>query len=95
MCLFGFSDDIIIGKNTDQLCNCIIGMTCKANIELVNRGDKWITCTLKLSEVQGDQQSIALSIPEDRILIKPNSVQSIKVILLLPGNFSNDVLVVI
>lgn len=76
-----FSDDVIIGKNTEQLCNCIVGMTCKANIELVNRGNKWITCTLNLSEVRGDQQSIVLSIPEDAVLIKPNCVQSTKVIL--------------
>ncbi|XP_032682551.1 uncharacterized protein LOC116849480 isoform X2 [Odontomachus brunneus] len=73
------NNDVIISKNTEHLCNCIIGMTCKANIELVNRGDRWITCTLKLSEVRGDQQNIALSIPEDRILIGPNNVQSTKI----------------
>ncbi|XP_014468214.1 PREDICTED: uncharacterized protein LOC106741088 isoform X2 [Dinoponera quadriceps] len=76
---FDSNSDVIIGKNTEQLCNCIIGMTCKANIELVNKGDWWITCKLKLSEVRGDQQNITLSIPEDAILIQPNGVQSAKI----------------
>lgn len=81
MSLFDFLGDVIIGKNTEQFCNCIIGMTCKSTIELINKGDKWITCTLRLSEVRGDQQNIILSIPEDAILIKPNGIQSAKVIL--------------
>ncbi|XP_011153446.1 uncharacterized protein LOC105191620 isoform X2 [Harpegnathos saltator] len=76
---FDLNNDIIIGKNTDQLCNCIIGMTCKANIELVNKGDRWITCTLKLNEIRGDQQSITLNILEDAILIKPKGAQFAKI----------------
>jgi len=76
-----FSDNIIIGKNTERLCNCIVGMTCDANVELVNNGDRWITYSLKLVEVLGDKQNIELNIPQDPILIKPNGVQSTKVYL--------------
>jgi hypothetical protein len=56
-------------------------MTCDANVELVNNGDRWITYSLKLVEVLGDKQNIELNIPQDPILIKPNGVQSTKVYL--------------
>ncbi|XP_072752042.1 uncharacterized protein [Anoplolepis gracilipes] len=71
--------NVVIGKNTERLCNCIIGMTSEVNIELINHGDKWITYSLKLNEVLGDMQSIELNIPQDEMLIKPNGVQSTKI----------------
>ncbi|XP_072748129.1 uncharacterized protein [Anoplolepis gracilipes] len=71
--------NVVIGKNTERLCNCIIGMKSEVNIELINYGDKWITYSLKLNEVLGDIQSIELNIPQDEMLIKPNGVQSTKI----------------
>ncbi|KMQ97930.1 centrosomal protein [Lasius niger] len=70
--------NVVIGKNTERLCNCIIGMTSEVNIELLNHGNMWITYSLKLNEVLGDTQSIELDIPQDERLIKPNGVQSTK-----------------
>jgi len=61
-------------------------MTCDANVELVNNGDRWITYSLKLVEVLGDKQNIELNIPQDPILIKPNGVQSTKVYLWMSEN---------
>ncbi|XP_050446497.1 uncharacterized protein LOC126849059 isoform X2 [Cataglyphis hispanica] len=71
--------NVVIGKNTEQLCNCIIGMTNEVNIELLNHGDRWITYSLKLNEVLGDMQSIEFNIPQDEILLKPNGAQSTKI----------------
>ncbi|XP_011347218.1 uncharacterized protein LOC105285003 isoform X2 [Ooceraea biroi] len=71
--------NVVIGKNTEQSCNCIVGMTCDANIELVNNGDRWITYSLKLVEVLGDRQSIELNMQQDAVLIKPNGAQSTKI----------------
>ncbi|CAL1688000.1 unnamed protein product [Lasius platythorax] len=71
--------NVVIGKNTERLCNCIIGMTSEVNIELLNHGNMWITYSLKLNEVLGDTQSIELDIPQDERLIKPNGVQSTKI----------------
>lgn len=76
---FTFSGNVVIGKNTERLCNCIIGMTSEVNIELLNHGNMWITYSLKLNEVLGDTQSIELDIPQNERLIKPNGVQSTKV----------------
>ncbi|KAL6440928.1 hypothetical protein ACFW04_003374 [Cataglyphis niger] len=73
------NSNVVIGKNTEQLCNCIIGMTNEVNIELLNHGDRWITCSLKLNEVLGDMQSIEFNIPQDEILLKPNGAQSTKI----------------
>ncbi|EFN61997.1 hypothetical protein EAG_01750 [Camponotus floridanus] len=71
--------NIVIGKNTERLCNCIIGMISEVNIELLNHGDRWITYSLTLKEVLGDMQSIELNIPQDEILIEPNGEQSSKI----------------
>lgn len=74
-----FSENIILGKNTEKLCNCIVGMMNEVNVELINNGDRWITYIFKLIEVVGDTQSIELNIPSEAILIKPNGSQSTKV----------------
>lgn len=79
MFFFNFLENIVLGKNTEQLCNCIVGMTSEVNVELVNNGDRWITCSFKLTEVVGDTQSIELNIPSEAFLIKPNASQATKV----------------
>lgn len=82
MFLHNFSGNIILGKNTEKVCNCIVGMTNEVNVELINNGDRWITYIFKLIEMVGDTQdtqSIELNIPLEEILIKPNGSQSTKV----------------
>ncbi|XP_078046227.1 spindle defective 2 isoform X1 [Augochlora pura] len=69
-------NNVIIGKNTEELCSCIVGMPREAGIELLNKGDKWVICSLSLNQVQGDKQNVQLVLPKDVILIKPNSEQT-------------------
>ncbi|XP_012220276.2 uncharacterized protein spd-2 isoform X2 [Linepithema humile] len=74
--------DVIIGKNTEQLCNCIVGMQSEVNIELVNNGHRWITYCVKLVEIQGDMQSIELTNLQDikdMCLLKPNETKPTKI----------------
>ncbi|XP_071554145.1 uncharacterized protein [Temnothorax nylanderi] len=73
------SKNVVLGKNTEKLCNCIVGMTNEINVELVNNGDRWITYIIKLIEVVGDTQSIELNIPSEDDLINPNGCRSTKI----------------
>ncbi|XP_025986104.2 uncharacterized protein LOC105194166 isoform X2 [Solenopsis invicta] len=73
------SKNVILGKNTEQFCNCIIGMLNEVNIELINNGDRWITYMIKLVEVVGDIQNIELNLPSEAILIKPNGIRYTKI----------------
>ncbi|KYN26769.1 hypothetical protein ALC57_03810 [Trachymyrmex cornetzi] len=73
------SKNIVLGKNTEEACNCVVGMTNEVNVELINNGDRWITYIFKLIEVVGDTQSIELNIPSKEILINSNSTQSTKI----------------
>ncbi|XP_018358203.1 PREDICTED: LOW QUALITY PROTEIN: uncharacterized protein LOC108757997 [Trachymyrmex cornetzi] len=72
-------ENIVLGKNTEEACNCVVGMTNEVNVELINNGDRWITYIFKLIEVVGDTQSIELNIPSKEILINSNSTQSTKI----------------
>ncbi|XP_033342551.2 spindle defective 2 isoform X3 [Megalopta genalis] len=74
-----YSQDVVIGKNTEELCSCIVGMSREASIQLLNKGDRWVTCSLSLNQVQGDKQNVQLVSPKDVILIKPNSEQNAKI----------------
>jgi len=76
---FFFLENIVLGKNTEEACNCVVGLTNEVNVELINNGDRWITYIFKLIEVVGDTQSIELNIPSKEILINSNSIQSTKV----------------
>ncbi|XP_031849368.1 spindle defective 2 [Nomia melanderi] len=72
-------NNVVIGKSTEELCNCIVGLPNETDIELVNKSDRWVICGLSLSQVQGDKQNIQLVLPNDVILIKPNSEQKAKI----------------
>ncbi|EGI63495.1 PREDICTED: uncharacterized protein LOC105148070 isoform X2 [Acromyrmex echinatior] len=72
-------ENIVLGKNTEEACNCVVGLTNEVNVELINNGDRWITYIFKLIEVVGDTQSIELNIPSKEILINSNSTQSTKI----------------
>lgn len=69
----------MIGRNTEELCNCIVGMSRKTDIELLNKSDRWVICSLSVNQVQGDKQCVRLMLPKDVILIKPNAEQHAKV----------------
>ncbi|XP_018403102.1 PREDICTED: uncharacterized protein LOC108780026 [Cyphomyrmex costatus] len=58
------SKNVVFGKNTEEACNCVVGMTNEVNVELINNGDRWITYIFKLVE---------------EILINSNSTQSTKI----------------
>ncbi|XP_076393461.1 spindle defective 2 isoform X3 [Megachile rotundata] len=72
-------NNVVIGKNTEELCNCIVGMIRETDIELINKSDRWIICSLSVNQVQGDKHNVRLTLPKDVILIKPNSKQHAKI----------------
>ncbi|OAD54785.1 hypothetical protein WN48_05984 [Eufriesea mexicana] len=62
-----------------ELCSCIVGISREANIELLNKSDRWVICALNVSQVQGDKHNVQLILPKDVILIKPNAEQNAKI----------------
>ncbi|XP_011874968.1 PREDICTED: uncharacterized protein LOC105565956 isoform X2 [Vollenhovia emeryi] len=72
------SKNVVLGKNTKELCHCIVGMTSEVNVELINNGGRWIRYSFKLIKVVGDAQSIELGIPPEAIL-NSNGSQSTKI----------------
>ncbi|XP_076647680.1 spindle defective 2 isoform X2 [Halictus rubicundus] len=74
-----YGEGVVIGKSTEELCSCIVGMPRETDIELLNKSDRWVICSPSLSQVQGDKQNVQLALPKDVILIKPNSEQNAKI----------------
>ncbi|XP_061938216.1 uncharacterized protein LOC107995913 isoform X2 [Apis cerana] len=74
------NEDVIIGKNTEELCNCIVGLPRETDIELLNKSDKWMLCSLNINQIQGDKEIIQLSSPNNVVLVKPNSEKFFKII---------------
>ncbi|KOC62216.1 hypothetical protein WH47_03974 [Habropoda laboriosa] len=74
-----YNQDVAIGEHTEELCSCIVGMSREANIELLNKSDRWVICSLSVHQVQGDKHNVRLTLPKDVILIKPNSEQHAKI----------------
>lgn len=77
--IFLFFIDVIIGKNTEELCNCIVGLSRETDIELLNKSDKWMLCSLNINQIQGDKEIIQLTSPNNVVLVKPNSEKFFKV----------------
>ncbi|XP_015438820.1 PREDICTED: LOW QUALITY PROTEIN: uncharacterized protein LOC107193823 [Dufourea novaeangliae] len=74
-------NNVVIGKSTEELCSCIVGMPRETDIELLNKSDRWVICSLSINQIQGDKQNVRLVLPKDVILIKPNSEQHAKIIV--------------
>ncbi|XP_031368176.1 uncharacterized protein LOC102681909 isoform X3 [Apis dorsata] len=74
------NEDVIIGKNTEELCNCIVGLSRETDIELLNKSDKWMLCSLNINQIQGDKEIIQLTSPNNVVLVKPNSEKFFKII---------------
>ncbi|XP_076290421.1 spindle defective 2 isoform X3 [Lasioglossum baleicum] len=72
-------NSVVIGKSTEELCSCIVGMPRETDIELLNKSDRWMICSLSINQVQGDKKNVQLVLPKDVILIKPNSEQNAKI----------------
>ncbi|XP_020290598.1 uncharacterized protein LOC109858098 isoform X2 [Pseudomyrmex gracilis] len=72
-------NEVVIGKNSENLCNCIVGMTREANVELINNSSKWITTVIKVIEVEGARKCIKVIPPPNEFLIKPNKKHSSKI----------------
>ena len=75
--------DVVIGRSTEELCSCIVGMSRETDIELLNQSDRWVICSLSINQIQGDGQNVRLVLPKDVILIKPNAEQHPKVTMQL------------
>ncbi|XP_076635240.1 spindle defective 2 isoform X3 [Colletes latitarsis] len=74
-----FNQDVVIGKSTEELCNCIVGMSRETDIELLNKSDRWLICSLSVNQIQGDKKYVKLTLPKDVILIKPDAEQHAKI----------------
>ncbi|XP_006619497.1 uncharacterized protein LOC102681909 isoform X1 [Apis dorsata] len=75
-----YVNNVIIGKNTEELCNCIVGLSRETDIELLNKSDKWMLCSLNINQIQGDKEIIQLTSPNNVVLVKPNSEKFFKII---------------
>ncbi|KAK0171354.1 hypothetical protein PV328_009095 [Microctonus aethiopoides] len=73
-----FDGKIIIGKNTQELYKCIIGVLRIADIEIRNESECWLICKLKLQQIQGDESSVEIDVPKNEILIEPRKSSNVK-----------------
>ncbi|XP_026670339.1 uncharacterized protein LOC108626103 isoform X2 [Ceratina calcarata] len=74
-----YMNNVVIGKGTEELCNVIVGISRETDIELLNKSDRWVICSLNVNQIQGDKQNVQLTLPKDVVLIKPNSQQRAKI----------------
>ncbi|XP_015608728.1 uncharacterized protein LOC107274266 [Cephus cinctus] len=75
--------DAVTVKNT-ELCSCIVGVPGETELELSNKGDRWIMCTFSLNETDGIKDKIELRLPSEKILIEPNARRTVKVKVKVP-----------
>lgn len=54
-------------------------MSRETEIELLNKSDRWVLCSLSINQVQGEKHNVRLALPKDVVLIKPNAEQRAKV----------------
>ncbi|KAK1124792.1 hypothetical protein K0M31_006152 [Melipona bicolor] len=74
-----YVNNVVIGKNTEELCSCIVGISREVNIELLNKSNRWVIYTLNINQIQGNKHNVRLRLPKDVILIKPNAEQCTKI----------------
>ncbi|XP_043515781.1 uncharacterized protein LOC122531709 isoform X1 [Frieseomelitta varia] len=74
-----YVNNVVIGKNTEELCSCIVGISREVNIELLNKSNRWVIYTLSINQIQGEKHNVRLTLPKDVILIKPNAEQCTKI----------------
>ena len=67
-----FAGDVIIGKKSQELCMCIVGIRSETSIDILNKGHGWIICSITLNQIQGDSDAIELLLPSDVLLVEPN-----------------------
>ncbi|KAG8037348.1 hypothetical protein G9C98_005558 [Cotesia typhae] len=75
------SEKISIGKNTRDLYKCFIGVPRDADIEIKNESDRWLICTFKLDQIQGNKNNVEIIVPSDQILIEPNESKTAKLMV--------------
>ncbi|XP_034949428.1 uncharacterized protein spd-2 [Chelonus insularis] len=83
-----FCDKIFIGKSTQDLYKCTVGVPLDASIEIRNDSVRWILCTCKLHQIQGNQNNVEIEVATDQIVIEPNKSKSAKISVsfLKPGD---------
>ncbi|XP_014207554.1 uncharacterized protein LOC106638742 [Copidosoma floridanum] len=83
-----------VGKKTQELCTCLVGIPQETDFELCNGTDRWIVCKLQLFQIQGEKDNIQLSLPNKDILIEPKGNKCFKIGVKMPriGNFIVSVL---
>ncbi|XP_043267415.1 uncharacterized protein spd-2 isoform X2 [Venturia canescens] len=72
------NENVEIGKNTEELHHCIVGVRREVDIELVNKSHRWIICSLSLSQIQGDRNDVEFEVTPKSMLI-PDSHKVIKI----------------
>ncbi|KAK0179207.1 hypothetical protein PV327_008020 [Microctonus hyperodae] len=74
-----FDGKIIIGKNTQELYECIIGVIRIINIEIRNESECWLICKLELQQIQGDESNVKIDVPKNEILLEPRKSSNVKI----------------
>ena len=58
---------------------CVVGISKETDIDISNKGDRWITCSVSLNQIQGDSEAIELLLPSDFVLVEPYRCKTFKV----------------
>ncbi|XP_043466688.1 uncharacterized protein LOC122501361 isoform X2 [Leptopilina heterotoma] len=71
-------ENIIIGKKTQELCMCVVGIRKEIDLDVMNKSDRWITLSVILNQIQGDGDAIEFFLPVN-VLVNPNSSGILKI----------------
>lgn len=78
-CFGMFSENSVSARNTSELFSCIVGISREAEIEILNKSDRWMTCSLTLHQIQASEEYIAFNLPGDTLLVEPDRGKLVKV----------------
>ncbi|XP_051156688.1 uncharacterized protein LOC127278761 isoform X2 [Leptopilina boulardi] len=71
-------ENIIIGKKTQELCMCVVGIRKEIDLDVMNKGGRWITLSVTLNQIQGDSDAIEFFLPVN-VLVNPYSSGILKI----------------
>lgn len=57
---------------------CVVGIRKEIDLDVMNKGDRWITLSVSLNQIQGDSDAIEFFLPVN-VLVNPNSSSILKV----------------
>ncbi|XP_033220185.1 centrosomal protein of 192 kDa isoform X3 [Belonocnema kinseyi] len=70
---------VTIGKKTQELCMCVVGIRKETDLDISNKGDRWIICSVSLNQIQGDSEAIELLLPSDVVLVEPDGCKTLRI----------------